>query len=120
MQAETNQIPGHDPNLLRRADLTPHFEEVDGRKVFYVDGWPFTILSAEITWYKLIQGRHREAMHAYDHLYPAAKAIGLNTLKVPSPPGPWICRARRRAIRMSWPTGPSPTARSPCVRVTAF
>ena len=78
-----------DPNIKSSADLTPsadlapHFESVDGRPVFYVDGWPFTVLTVEIPWVDLIYGRYHETMHAYDYLYPAAKALGLNALKVP-------------------------------------
>jgi len=63
--------------------LSPHFEDVDGRRVFYVDGRPFTALAAEIPWWHMAYGRYKETMGAYDHLYLAAKSIGLNTLKVP-------------------------------------
>ena len=65
------------------ADRTPHFEQVDGRQVFYVDGHPFTVLTVEIPWVDLIYGRYHETLDAYDYLYPAAKALGLNALKVP-------------------------------------
>jgi len=68
---------------LRSDNLKPHFETVAGREVFYVDGWPFTILAVEIPWEDLVYGRYRETLHAYDKLYPAAKAIGMNTLIVP-------------------------------------
>ena len=61
----------------------PHFETAGGRQVFYVDGWPLTALAVEIPWEELVYGRYRETLHAYDRLYPAARAIGLNTLKVP-------------------------------------
>jgi hypothetical protein len=64
-------------------NLMPHFEAVDGRKVLYVDGRPFTALAVEIPWWDLIYGRYKETESAYDNLYPAAEKIGLNTLKVP-------------------------------------
>ncbi len=70
--------------MVRHSDnLMAHFETVGGRQVFYVDGWPFTALAVEIPWEELVYGRYHETLHAYDHLYPAAHAIGLNTLKVP-------------------------------------
>jgi hypothetical protein len=61
----------------------PHFEEVNGRRVFYVEGKPYTVLSVEIPWWDLIYGRYEETINVYDYLYPAAKALGLNTIKVP-------------------------------------
>ncbi len=63
--------------------LSPHFEDVDGRRVFYVDGLPFTALAVEIPWWHLVYGRYKETMGAYDHLYPVAKRMGVNALKVP-------------------------------------
>jgi hypothetical protein len=65
------------------ANLTPHFESVDGRQVLFVEGRPFTVLAVEIPWWDLVYGRYAETLRAYDHLYPAARALGLNTLKVP-------------------------------------
>ena len=64
-------------------NLTPHFETVNGRKVLYVDGLPFTALAVEIPWWDLIHGRYKETEGAYDRLYPAAAKLGLNALKVP-------------------------------------
>ncbi len=64
-------------------NLTPHFETVNGRKVLYVDGLPFTVLAVEIPWWDLIYGRYKETEGAYDRLYPAAAKLGLNALKVP-------------------------------------
>jgi hypothetical protein len=64
-------------------DLMPHFEQVSGRQLLYVDGRPFTVLAAEIPWWDLIYGRYRQTETAYDHLYPAAEKMGLNALKVP-------------------------------------
>ncbi|HET9307986.1 MAG TPA: hypothetical protein VFO46_18355 [Candidatus Sulfotelmatobacter sp.] len=61
----------------------PHFEAVNGRKVLFVDGSPFTALAAEIPWWDLIYGRYKETETAYDKLYPAAEKMGLNALKVP-------------------------------------
>ncbi len=63
--------------------LKPHFEEINERKILFVDGYPYTILSAEIPWWDLIDGHYQETMHVYDYLYPAAKTLGLNTIKVP-------------------------------------
>lgn len=64
-------------------NLMAHFEEATGRKVLYVDGRPFTVLAIEIPWWDLIYGRYKETETAYDHLYPAAKKMNLNALKVP-------------------------------------
>lgn len=61
----------------------PHFEIVNGKRVFFSEGLPFTILTVETHWDELIYGRYTETMHAYDYMYPAAAAMGLNTLKVP-------------------------------------
>jgi hypothetical protein len=61
----------------------PHFEMVDGKKVFFADGLPFTVLTVETQWEELISGRYRETYGVYDYMYPAAKAMGLNALKVP-------------------------------------
>jgi hypothetical protein len=69
--------------LEQIADRMPHFEIINGRRIFYVDGLPFTSLTAEIPWWDIIWGRHQETMHVYDYLYPAAADMGLNTLKVP-------------------------------------
>jgi hypothetical protein len=69
--------------MERNSGQVPHFEQVDGRQVFYVDGRPFTVLTVEIPWVDLIYGRYQETLGAYDTLYPAAKALGLNALKVP-------------------------------------
>ena len=65
------------------ADRAPHIEEADGRRVLFVDGLPFTVLTVEIPWKRSVYGRYRETMDGYDYLYPAAKKIGLNSLKVP-------------------------------------
>lgn len=67
----------------RSSNLMPHFETVRGRPVFFVDGWPHTILTVEIPWIDLVYGRYDETLNSYDDLYPAAKAMGLNALKVP-------------------------------------
>lgn len=64
-------------------NLMPHFEEVNGRKMLFVDGRPFTVLAIEIPWWDLIYGRYKETETAYDNLYPAAAKLGLNALKVP-------------------------------------
>jgi hypothetical protein len=64
-------------------NLVPHFEQVDGRKVLYVDGHPFAVLAVEIPWWHLVHGRYVETQNAYDYLYPAAPQMALNALKVP-------------------------------------
>jgi hypothetical protein len=56
---------------------------VNGKKVFFVDGLPYTVLTVETHWDELIHGRYAETMRAYDYMYPAAAAMGLNALKVP-------------------------------------
>jgi hypothetical protein len=75
--------PAPDVGFGRSGDPTPHFERVGDRSVFYVEGWPHTVLTVEIPWWNLIYGRYGETLHAYDHLYPAARAMGLNAIKVP-------------------------------------
>jgi hypothetical protein len=65
------------------ANPAPHFQAVGGKKVFFADGLPFTILTVETHWEELIHGRYAETMRAYDYMYPAAEAMGLNALKVP-------------------------------------
>lgn len=60
----------------------PHFEEADGKKILYVDGLPFIVLTVEIPWWDLLLG-HKETMSVYDYLYPAAAALGMNAIKVP-------------------------------------
>lgn len=69
--------PAVSPNPLS------HFETVNGKRVFYTDGLPFTVLTAETHWDELIYGRYGETMRVYDYMYPAATAMGLNALKVP-------------------------------------
>jgi hypothetical protein len=64
-------------------NLMPHFEQANGRKMLYVDGYPFTVLAVEIPWWDLIIGHYRETQGSYDYLYPAAEKMGLNALKVP-------------------------------------
>ena len=65
------------------ADRMPHFVEVEGRKVLYVDGRPFTVLTVEIPWWDLLHGQYAETLDQYDTLYSAAKKMGLNAIKVP-------------------------------------
>ena len=65
------------------ANPAPHFEIVNGKRVFFTDGLPFTVLTAETHWDELIYGRYGETMHAYDYMYPAAAEMGMNALKVP-------------------------------------
>ena len=75
-QPSESQIP-------TSSNLMPHFESVEGRQVLFVEGGPFTVLAVEIPWWDLINGRYAATMHAYDYLYPVARAMGLNALKVP-------------------------------------
>src|ERR1700758_3414658 len=77
-QRETNPW-----GIPRSGNLMPHFEQVNGRQLLFVDGSPFTALAVEIPWWDLVYGRYKETESAYDYLYPAAETIGLNTLKVP-------------------------------------
>src|SRR5216684_2883713 len=84
-QSPTSPVPvSADPwQVPLSQNLVPHFEEVNGRKMLYVDGRPFTVLAVEIPWWDLIYGRYKETETAYDGLYPAAAKLGLNALKVP-------------------------------------
>lgn len=63
-------------------DLTPHFEEIDGRSVFFMDGKAATVLTAEVSWWDLHLGPHLDNPGAYDYLYPAAREMGMNAIKV--------------------------------------
>lgn len=74
--------PESDP-VPSSANQTPHFETARGKKMLFVDGWPFTALAVEIPWDQMLYGKYRETIQAYDYLYPAAEAIELNALKVP-------------------------------------
>ena len=64
-------------------DRQPHFEIVNGKRVFFSGGLPFTVLAVETQWEELIYGRYADTMHAYDYMYPAAAEMHLNALKVP-------------------------------------
>ncbi len=65
------------------ANTMPHFQVANGRPRLFVDGWPFTALGSEIPWWGLVYGHYDSDLKAYDRLYPAAEALGLNVLKVP-------------------------------------
>jgi len=67
---------------LRSQDLRPHFEIVRGRQILFVEGLPFFVLTAEVPWHQSHYGRYRETMGYWDYLYPAARKMHLNTLKV--------------------------------------
>ena len=69
-------------DMMPSDQMMPHFEETDGKKILYVDGLPFTVLTVEIPWWDLISGQP-ETLTVYDDLYRAAVTLGLNTLKVP-------------------------------------
>ena len=66
----------------------PHFREAGGKRTLYADGRPFVALTCEIPWGEIKLGKTRETLHAYDPLYPAAKGIGMNAMKVPVK---WSC-----------------------------
>src|ERR1035437_8541866 len=68
---------------LRSQDMRPHFETVTGRQLLFVEGLPFFVLAAELPWHQSHYGRYRETMGDWDYLYPAARKMHLNTLKVP-------------------------------------
>ncbi len=81
-EAQTDRAKGlWKPPVSRNS--APHFEVMDGRKVLFVDGLPFTALSAETEWNELIHGKYAETMGVYDYTYPAAAKMQLNALKVP-------------------------------------
>ncbi len=67
---------------LRSEDVRPHFESVDGRQLLFVEGRPFFALTAELPWYQSHYGRYRETMDGWDYVYPAARKMHMNTLKV--------------------------------------
>ncbi len=76
--------PDSDPWCVEPSEnRTPRVRETAGRRVLYVDGWPHVVLAVEIPWTELIYGRYPETLGAYDYLYPAARALGLNAIKVP-------------------------------------
>jgi len=86
LQAQSQFSPAGRPDVWQvpvSQNMTPHFEEANGRRVLYVDGKPFTVLAVEIPWWDLIYARYKETETAYDALYAAAEQIGLNALKVP-------------------------------------
>lgn len=76
-------VPNRVDTVPISGDLSPHFEKVDGRPVFFVEGVPSVVLSVEIPWMRLIYGEYQQTMGAYDYLYPAAAEMGLNAVKVP-------------------------------------
>lgn len=65
------------------SNLRSHFEAVNGRKVWFVDGLPYTALGAETEWSKITYPDYRKTMGAYDYTFAAAAAIHMNMLKVP-------------------------------------
>jgi hypothetical protein len=67
---------------LNSQNLRPHFETVDGRQILFVEGRPFFMLTAELPWYQSRYGQYRETMNAWDYVYPAARKMHMNTLKV--------------------------------------
>ena len=70
-------------SLYTSDNLNPHFENIDGRRVFYVEGRPHIVLTAEIPWWNIVWGRQDKNLTAYDYLYPTARALNCNALKVP-------------------------------------
>ena len=67
---------------LRSQDLRPHLESVGERRLLFVEGRPLFVLTAEVPWYQSHYGRYRDTMGGFDYLYPAAKKMHLNALKV--------------------------------------
>jgi hypothetical protein len=65
------------------ANAVPHLQQVNGHEVLYVNGQPFSMLAVEIPWWDLRVGHYREDENVYDSLYPKARELGANTLKVP-------------------------------------
>lgn len=65
------------------SNLRSHFEAVNGRKVWFVDGLPFTALGAETEWENIVYPHYRKTLGVYDYTYPAAAAMHMNMLKVP-------------------------------------
>ncbi len=65
------------------SDRSPHIELIDARRVLFVDGLPHTVVTVEIPWKQSVYGRYEHTMSGYDYLYPAAKELSLNALKVP-------------------------------------
>jgi len=47
---------------LRSQDMYPHFDTVRGRQIFFVEGLPFFVLTAEVPWHQSHYGRYRETM----------------------------------------------------------
>jgi hypothetical protein len=67
---------------LRSQDMRPHFETMLGRPMLFVDGVPFVVLTAEVPWHQSHYGHYPETMGYWDYLYPAARKMHLNALKV--------------------------------------
>jgi hypothetical protein len=65
------------------ANRLPHFEKRSSRSILYVNGAPFTALAVEIPWWDLRFGHYEQDLETYDDLYPKARELGVNTLKVP-------------------------------------
>lgn len=65
------------------ANHASHFESIDGRQVWFVDGHPFTALGTETEWKDIVYPHYRQTMHVYDYTFPAARAMHMDMLKVP-------------------------------------
>ena len=65
------------------SNALPHIEKSGRRPMLYVDGAPFTALGVEIPWWDLRYGHYAEDLSVYDDLYPKARQLGANMLKVP-------------------------------------
>ena len=76
-------VAAHSEGVPTSANLTPHFERAGARQVLFVEGRPHVILAAELPWWDIVWGRQDQTIHAYDQLYPAARTMELNALKVP-------------------------------------
>lgn len=67
----------------KSTESIPHFQNVNGHQVLFVNNEPFSMLAVEIPWWDLREGHYREYETVYDGLYAKARELGANSLKVP-------------------------------------
>jgi len=53
-------VTGQSWKPAHSANSSPHFESLKGKRVFFADGKPFTVLAVETQWEKLLYGRYAE------------------------------------------------------------
>ncbi len=81
LSVNAQERPRLDPwQMPTSTNWLPHFEPANGRQILFVEGRPFAVLAVEIPWWDVTTG---DTYTVYDYLYPAAKGMGLNALKVP-------------------------------------